>query len=330
MSYILEALKKSDQERNRGTTPGLQTVQATPAPASRKRPWWMYLLIFALLLNAGVILYWLQPWSTGESDLPATPAQTKTDNKKLTLAENHAGDKLGSSQSEQSQSIPQTAKEISTSSPQAGTEPGPKDSSSPSKNPNANPTQNQLAKKSVLTPANARPTRETKESPAADLKKPVAKPPKSADAKRVERPVETQGTKSSPSAKPKNDKSSGTIKAADSISIEKLAELNSKVLDKALMTKQAPTREDTMPKPAPDKPKVPGFRSLPIEIQQEIPDLKLSFLVYSKNPQDRMVSINGEMKREGQEVEPGLKLEEITPEGAIFSYKNHRFQKGVF
>lgn len=49
MSYILEALKKSDQERKRGDVPGLQTVHI-PLNVDQKTPRKLYVLIVVLLL----------------------------------------------------------------------------------------------------------------------------------------------------------------------------------------------------------------------------------------------------------------------------------------
>jgi hypothetical protein len=52
-------------------------------------------------------------------------------------------------------------------------------------------------------------------------------------------------------------------------------------------------------------------------------------LVYSQKPEDRWININGSKRREGEEISADLKLEAITPDGAIFSYQGHRFYKGV-
>ena len=58
MSYILEALKKSDQQRQRGTTPTLQAVQVTVA--APKRPLFIYYSLFAaVLLGVGITIGWL-------------------------------------------------------------------------------------------------------------------------------------------------------------------------------------------------------------------------------------------------------------------------------
>ncbi len=67
---------------------------------------------------------------------------------------------------------------------------------------------------------------------------------------------------------------------------------------------------------------------LPPSIQQELPKLAILFHLYSGNPRDRLVGINDRMLREGDAVEPGLVLEQITPDGMILTYKGYRFQRG--
>jgi len=59
MSYILDALKKSEKERQRGTLPDMLTVQDIVAEKPAKRLHWVYLLAAALLINAGVLVWWL-------------------------------------------------------------------------------------------------------------------------------------------------------------------------------------------------------------------------------------------------------------------------------
>jgi general secretion pathway protein B len=59
MSYILDALNKSEQERRGQQTPGLQTVHRAPPPkASSKAPWIVVIAIFAVINLAG-LGYWL-------------------------------------------------------------------------------------------------------------------------------------------------------------------------------------------------------------------------------------------------------------------------------
>jgi general secretion pathway protein B len=67
---------------------------------------------------------------------------------------------------------------------------------------------------------------------------------------------------------------------------------------------------------------------LPAAIQREIPDMAVQLHAYSSNPGERLVSINSIRLREGGYLMAGLKLEEITPDGMIFSYKGYRFKRG--
>ena len=70
MSYILEALKKSDQQRQRGTTPTLPAAQVSVA--APKQPLLAYYgLLAAVLLGAGITIGWLRPWQA-EQPAPAT------------------------------------------------------------------------------------------------------------------------------------------------------------------------------------------------------------------------------------------------------------------
>lgn len=74
MSYILDALRKSDQQRQRGSTPTLLTVPSTPTNPRRPR----YLLngvIAAALISAGILVGWLQPWQNERAEpVASSPA----------------------------------------------------------------------------------------------------------------------------------------------------------------------------------------------------------------------------------------------------------------
>lgn len=60
MSYILEALRKAEQERQIGQAPRLQAIAATER---QRRRIWPTLVVIGLLVNAGVMaLVFLQPW----------------------------------------------------------------------------------------------------------------------------------------------------------------------------------------------------------------------------------------------------------------------------
>jgi general secretion pathway protein B len=68
---------------------------------------------------------------------------------------------------------------------------------------------------------------------------------------------------------------------------------------------------------------------LPLAIQNELPALTMQLHSYSSKSGSSMVSINSRMLKEGESLSPGLKLEQITQDGVIFSYKGYRFLFGI-
>jgi general secretion pathway protein B len=69
---------------------------------------------------------------------------------------------------------------------------------------------------------------------------------------------------------------------------------------------------------------------LPPTIQQEIPAMTIQLHSYSSSPINSIVSINSRLLKEGESLAPGLRLEQITQDGVIFSYKGYRFHRGIW
>jgi general secretion pathway protein B len=69
MSYILDALRKSEQQRQRGAAPTLSLEQPAAA-APKPRAYLAYGVLAAVLLGAGIAIGWLRPWQ----EEPAAPA----------------------------------------------------------------------------------------------------------------------------------------------------------------------------------------------------------------------------------------------------------------
>ena len=61
MSYILDALKKADQDRHPVAVPTPATVHRTPAPPSRHRLLWPWIAGAVIVVNVGVWLWMLRP-----------------------------------------------------------------------------------------------------------------------------------------------------------------------------------------------------------------------------------------------------------------------------
>lgn len=71
------------------------------------------------------------------------------------------------------------------------------------------------------------------------------------------------------------------------------------------------------------------FSELPPALQQEVPKMSILAHSYSSKPKARFVFINDQMVHEEEYPVPGLKLEQITPDGMVFSYKGYRFRRGA-
>ena len=78
--------------------------------------------------------------------------------------------------------------------------------------------------------------------------------------------------------------------------------------------------------PAPVEEPVQALRELPEPIQRAIPQIALGGYMYSKNPADRLLLIDKVLRREGEEVAPGLILEKLQPKQAIFGFRGYRYR----
>ncbi len=68
-----------------------------------------------------------------------------------------------------------------------------------------------------------------------------------------------------------------------------------------------------------------SYWELPSSVRQDLPEFKISVLVYADHPEDRFILLNGRRQTEGDEFQPGLVLQEIRRDGAVFSYRLYRF-----
>jgi len=67
------------------------------------------------------------------------------------------------------------------------------------------------------------------------------------------------------------------------------------------------------------------YWQLPQSLRGDMPEFKITVLVYADTPEDRFILINGERLKEQEELETGVVLQEIRRDGAVFSYRHYRF-----
>lgn len=77
--------------------------------------------------------------------------------------------------------------------------------------------------------------------------------------------------------------------------------------------------------PPPTDGRVPALSELPDDVRRGLPALVVSGATYSESPAHRMLIVNGQVFREGEEPAQGVVLERIQPRSAILRHKGTRF-----
>jgi len=253
VSFILDALRKADQQRQRHATPTLLTVQASAV--TRKRPAYLaYIFFAAILVGAGLVIGWLRPWQS-------PPA--KTESVVVTPIE-----------STQPKSPPPTS---------ITNEPAPAPSAV-AQQPNPDVGTQSAAQTSPVAPTAAAPS----STPESKRDVPARAKPQAEAPARESNTTTGKATASTP---------------------EKLA---------YTPAGDAPSTQPVIP-----------IADLPQAIRQELPAMTISVHAWSSNPAGSMIGINYKILREGDQVAPGLMLDQITQEGAVFTYKGYRFSRGL-
>jgi hypothetical protein len=68
-----------------------------------------------------------------------------------------------------------------------------------------------------------------------------------------------------------------------------------------------------------------SYWELPQGVRDNLPEIKITVLVYADKPDDRFLLTNGQRMAEKDELQNGLVLDEIRRDGAIFLYRKYRF-----
>jgi general secretion pathway protein B len=101
----------------------------------------------------------------------------------------------------------------------------------------------------------------------------------------------------------------------------------------------APVAQETVPAPEPEhvehKPtaaeifEAVDISELPEDIRHQIPEMTFSAHVFSSNPQQRSVVINGHFMEESESLDDGFVLKQITSTGVIMDFHGHLFRTSV-
>jgi len=91
--------------------------------------------------------------------------------------------------------------------------------------------------------------------------------------------------------------------------------------------KDVPVASSAVELPA---PQVRPFAELPPAVRAELPGFVFSMHSFTREPQGRLVRVNGRILREGQALRKDLVLREVTAQGAVFAYRGYLFEVDGF
>jgi general secretion pathway protein B len=262
MSYILEALKKAQAERQVGSTPTIHAsplIHAAPAgPAASGKPLLIGLGAGALVVALAAVVAWRH-----QGGVPASPPVV-----------------------------------VAASTPTA-----------PPTAPAVVPEPARLPAPAAIPKAVARPT------PAA-IPEPAPRPApaprvKTAVAKPVPPPLPE------PAVQPER---AVPRPVSPAVHEPAMTRAPSQPAVPAAATGQQPEAEPVA------YAAVRSLQTLPEVIQREVPKVAFGGYIYSQNAEDRLLLVDKILRREGEEVAPGLMLERLLPKAAIMNYRGYRYR----
>ena len=295
MSFILDALKKSETDRQRQNGPALFEVRV--APPRNGLPLWAVGLAVLLAVNLVIVAWVLLRRPAAAEVANAAPAQTGS---QATSAYPGAGQgsapqAAGAAQGQAMQTYPP---------PAAGPAPG---SGPPAGSPGAQQGQGMAPASGTVTVGGTAPT-----SPLAQTAGMTQPAPASAAGALA--PVGPQPPAGA------NDVRGGQ---SDATGQRDAAQLNP--------DDYAPATDA----PAPNafgnhvsrgtSSGVPLYQDAALAAGTHLPELRLDLHVFAAKPQERFVMINMHKLHEGDSLPEGVRVESITPEGAVLSKDGSRF-----
>jgi len=304
MSLILEALKKSEQQRRLGEAPTF----GSPVVTTRRRR--SLLPLFAILIViAAAAAWWLMrpvaptptPVATDATPAPA-PVQRAAHGTVAQEQRPMTTTKPGPS------SADIEAKRRSARAQAPGATPAPPTTGATKPNAPASPT---------VVQATTTTSVQVKGAPPATTAPKTSGSPPAADT------AAASGTPAPAATKPVDARAAAAVPSSDkpvSVPTDQTAAPNTAVASATPATPPAAAA-----RPAPEGPALLSIWELPYSTRKDLPAIELSMHVYSSTPAQRFVVIKGDRHVEGDEIGQDLILREIRQDGLVLEFKGQRF-----
>ncbi|MBW2187180.1 MAG: general secretion pathway protein GspB [Deltaproteobacteria bacterium] len=135
-----------------------------------------------------------------------------------------------------------------------------------------------------------------------------------------------QQPKVQPQEQPLSASSHMNTEHAESTAVPVVPQPVTTIDTQAIVVKQPqPTVVAVAPTAEPKQPTAVTIRELPAHIQQQLPSFTMSVHGYTGD-NNSLIRLNNKIMRQGSTLDGRYRLEEITPDGAIFSYQGYWFK----
>ncbi len=260
MSFILDALKKSESDRQRQSGPALFEVRV--APPRTRLPLWAIAIALLLVLNLGVVLWMLLRHQGHAAAPPAASASGSAAGVSgpAAVAPAGAAGAAGSSAS-MGAAVPSTVPAAAAPAPASG------------------PAAVPVAAANAVAAASPPP-------PVTGVTSGPSGPPAAAAA--ASGGESPRAEDYAPAEEPAASGFGGHVRTATASGVPLYQDLSS----------------------------TPGT---------QLPQLRLDLHVFAARPEERFVMVNMHKLREGDTLPEGVRVDSITPEGAVMSYNGTRF-----
>ncbi len=301
MSFILDAIAKSEQERQLQEMPGARVLAAPVANTQKPRRYLPYLLFGVLLLNALLVVIWMQT----NQNLPSQIGNIEQSNGQGKVSQNELT-------TEEVTQITGT-KLINQSSTERN-------------NTSASGTHDTIP--SMIS----KPELEQFE-PEATMK--------NKHSREQITEIKSEALSNKSIVEPRNVSDTGQFSVQESVQLDPSVKETSEdattwihigpdSLSNKAYTEQNIEPEKNLQNSSTMYRKVSSLRELPDDVRNALPRVVFSGHLYSSNPRSSVVFTGtGRPVKQGQEIENELYLHEITPTGVIVEFRGYLIKVGV-
>jgi general secretion pathway protein B len=271
MSILLDALKKSEEQRQLGKVPGIHSpVEGPPPDGAGRRRWILWLLVFGSVL---IVTWtaWRQFGPTDPQPVSAPESVQRAATPSGVAGEADATDPPPPSEIEAHSGAIAPGRSPVEELPSSDEAVGPETPARPA---------------TVLQQGEGQKSQVNKSFTAYETPPPGVAEERVAEQHKVPAPATANDIKADPSKKSVTDKQKPSgLRVTEPIS----------------------------------------FWELPQSVRDGLPDLRITVLVFAERPEDRFLLVGGQRMVEKDEYQPGVVLDEIRRDGAVFLYRNYRF-----